>query len=294
MMLREEELSRHMKHSRKRIASLLLVGVLAAALSGCSTKRTAPPGALSGTVTLSGSTALLHIAQAAKELYEEQHEFVSVNVSGGGSFNGLNQVSTGAVQVGNSDVEAPPDKYPGLVEFRVGISPFIIVANKDVTVDDVTMDQLARILRGEVTNWKAVGGADQLITVISRQASSGSRATIVQTVLKNQGDITKDAVIQDSNGKVRDGVVSTPGAIGYVDAPYYDPAKMKALKVNGVAYTKDAVISGQYTIFSYGRMYTKGQPTGLTKEFLDFVLGKEFQEQYVEKLGFIPVTQMAK
>lgn len=283
-----------MKNVSTRLFVTLLAGLLAFSLSGCGARRTPPPGELSGTVTASGSTALLHLASAAKELFEERNEWVTVNVSGGGTFNGLNQVSTGAVQIGNSDVIAPADKYPGLVEFKVAIAPFVIAVNKDVTVENVTLDQLARILRGEITNWKDVGGPDQTITVVSRQQSSGSRATIVATVLLGQGDITKDAVVQDSNGKVKDGVISIPGSIGYIDAPYYDPAKMKALKVNGVAYTPEAVTQGKYPIFAYGRMYTKGEPTGVAKAFLDFVMSTEFQEQYVEKLGFIPVTRMPR
>lgn len=277
----------------RRVSALLLIGILATSLAGCGARRTPPPGALTGTVTASGSTALLHMAQAAKELFEEQHEWITVNVSGGGSFNGLTQVSTGAVAIGNSDVEAPADKYPGLKDHKVAVAPFVIITHKGVTVDDLTLDQLARVLRGEVTNWKDVGGADQPITVISRAQSSGSRATIVTTVLKNQGDITRDAVVQDSNGKVRDSVASTPGSIGYVDAPYFDPANHKSLRLDGVAYSPQSVAAGQWPIWTYEHMYTKGEPTGVVKAYLDFVLSKEFQEAYVEKLGFIPVTRMS-
>lgn len=276
---------------RRKLAVLVLALMVAASLAGCA-KRTPPPGAVAGTVTVSGSTALLHLASAAKELFEEQNEWVTINVSGGGSFNGLTQVSTGAVQIGNSDVEAPADKYPGLVGHPVAVAPFILVTNPDVTVENVSMEQLAAILRGEITNWQQLGGADRRITVVSRQQSSGSRATIVATVLKGKGDITKEAVIMDSNGKVRDAVISTPGSVGYVDAPYYDPAKMKALKVDGVTYSPEAVANGQWPIYAYGRMYTRGEPTGLTRAYLEFLLSKEFQEGYVEQLGFVPVTRM--
>jgi len=269
----------------------LLALTMVASVAGCA-RRTPPPGVLAGTVTVSGSTALLHLASAAKELFEEKNEWVTVNVSGGGSFNGLTQVSTGAVQIGNSDVEAPADKYPGLIGHPVAVAPFILVTNSDVAVENVSMEQLANILRGEVTNWQQLGGSNQPITVVSRQQSSGSRATIVATVLKGKGDITKNAVIMDSNGKVKDAVLSTPGAVGYVDAPYYDPAKMNALNVDGVAYSPEAVANGQWPIYAYGRMYTKGEPTGLTKAYLEFLLSKEFQEGYVEQLGFVPVTRM--
>ncbi|HWI61172.1 MAG TPA: phosphate ABC transporter substrate-binding protein [Symbiobacteriaceae bacterium] len=282
-----------MTNAMKKVAGILLAGSLLLTVAGCGGKKdTAQGGAVSGTITASGSTALLPLVTAAKEAFEDQNAKVTVNVSGGGSFNGLTQVASGAVQIGNSDVEATGDSAKGLVDHKVAVAPFMIIVNKDVTATDVTMEQLAKIFKGEITNWKDVGGKDAKITIISRQQSSGSRATIVATVLKGQGDIAKEAVVQDSNGKVLDGVTSTPGAIGYVDAPYYKAEKVGALKVGGVAYSPEAVTSGKWPIFAYGHMYTKGEPTGATKAFLDYILSKEFQESTVEKQGFIPVSKM--
>lgn len=275
-----------MTNIMKILGGVLLPGALVLALAGCGGTKEA------GTVTASGSTALLPLVTAAKEQFEDKNSKATVNVSGGGSFNGLTQVASGAVQIGNSDVEATGDAAKGLVDHKVAVAPFMIIVNKDVTAADVTLDQLARILKGEITNWKDVGGKDAKITVISRQQSSGSRATVVATVLKGQGDIAKDAVVQDSNGKVLDSVTSTPGAVGYVDAPYYKADKVGALKIGGVAYSPEAVTGGKWPIYAYGHMYTKGEPTGVTKAFLDYILSKEFQESTVEKQGFIPVSQM--
>ncbi|HWI53925.1 MAG TPA: phosphate ABC transporter substrate-binding protein [Symbiobacteriaceae bacterium] len=286
-----------MTNVMKKLGGVLLSGALVLALAGCGGAKEAPKAGgdttqISGTVTASGSTALLPLVTAAKEQFEEKNSKATVNVSGGGSFNGLTQVASGAVQIGNSDVEATGETAKGLVDHKVAVAPFMIITNKDVTATDVTLDQLARILRGEITNWKDVGGKDAKITVISRQQSSGSRATVVATVLKGQGDIAKDAVVQDSNGKVLDSVTSTPGAVGYVDAPYYKADKVGALKVGGVAYSPEAVTSGKWPIFAYEHMYTKGEPTGTAKAFLDYILSKEFQESTVEKQGFIPVSKM--
>ncbi|HYF79016.1 MAG TPA: phosphate ABC transporter substrate-binding protein [Symbiobacteriaceae bacterium] len=284
-----------MNRMMKMATGILLTSTLVLGLVGCGGKKeNGGAGGLTGTVTASGSTALLPLVTAAQEAFEDQQPDVTINVSGGGSFNGLTQVASGAVQIGNSDVEATGDTAKGLVDHKVAVAPFMIIINKDVTTTDVTMDQLAKIFRGEITNWKDVGGKDAKITVISRQQSSGSRATILATVLKGQGDITKDAIVQDSNGKVLEGVTTTPGAIGYVDAPYYSAEKVGALKIDGVAYSADAVTSGKWPIFAYGHMYTKGEPTGATKAFLDFIMSKEFQESTVAKLGFIPVSRMAK
>ena len=136
-----------------------------------------------------------------------------------------------------------------------------------------------------------MGGPDLEVMVVSRQQSSGSRATIVETVLGGEGDITPQALVQDSNGKVLTTVQYTPGAIGYVDASYYRPSKVKALALDGVTYSQEAVLAGQWPIYAYEYMYTKGEPTGLTAAFLDFVLSPGFQEEYVSELGFVPITR---
>lgn len=283
----------------KKWAALLLAGAVALGVAGCGGQKdqTSAGGAdhaVAGKVSVSGSTALLPLVTAAKEQFEAANEKVTIDVSGGGSFTGLTQVSQGNVAIGNSDVEAAGDAAKDLVDHKVAVAPFVIIVNKDVTVPDVTTDQLAKILRGEITNWKEIGGKDAPITIASRAQSSGSRATIVATVLKGQGDIAKEALVQDSNGKVLDVVASTGGAIGYVDAAYYKADKVNMLKVGGVAYSADAVTGGKWPIYAYEHMYTKGQPTGAVKAFLDFILSKEFQEGSLEKLGFIPVSKMAK
>lgn len=268
-----------------------LVGLSLLLLAGCG-KPQPGPNDLTGTVSASGSTALLPVGLRAKEIFEEENEFVTINVSGGGSFTGLNQVDSGSVDIGNSDVPAPDAQAKGLIEHRVLVNPFVLITHPDLPVKDLTMAQAGQILRGEVTNWSQLGGPNQAITIVSRPQSSGSRATIVDKVLQNQGDITKDALVQDSNGKVLETVASTPGAIGYVDASYAKKAKVQVLAINGVTYSPEAVINKQWPIFSYGYMYTKGEPTGLTKTFLEFILSDQFQSNDVVELGFVPISKM--
>lgn len=275
----------------RRASLVLIAAILTVTAAGCGAKQPEGDGP-AGTVSSSGSTALLPLVAAAKELIEEKYERVTVNVSGGGSFNGLSQVANDAVQIGNSDIEPTGDLSKGLVDHKVAVAPFVIITNKDVTVPDMTLEQLAQILRGEISNWNVLGGRDAPIIIVNRQQSSGSRATIVAKVLGGHGDITKTAMVQDSNGKVLDSVASTPGAIGYVDAPYYKPDQVSAIKLGGIAYSVEAVTSGKWPIYAYEHMYTKGEPVGATKAVIEFVLGKEFQDSVVSRLGFIPVTAL--
>lgn len=282
----------------KVLASAVAMMVGAAMFAGCGgtdTKEdnTAKPAAVEGTVSASGSTALLPLLKPAQEEFQKLHDKVNINIAGGGSFTGMNQVAEGSVQIGNSDVNLPEDyKGKGLVDHQVVVLPFVFIVNKDVPVTNLTAVQAVDILTGKISNWKEVGGPDQAITIIHRSKSSGSRATIAEKVLKG-ASFTDKAVIQDSNGAVRAAIANTPGAIGYVDAPYADQT-VKILDFDGVKYTPEAITSGKYPVWSYGHMYTKGEATGATKAFIDYVMSPEFQNTYVEKAGFIPITKMSK
>lgn len=279
------------RKSKMMIAAVaLMLGVTFVA--GCGGQKEAAAD-LQGTVTASGSTALLPLLKPAQEEFQKKNAKVTVNIAGGGSFTGMNQVAAGSVNIGNSDVNLPAEfKDKGLVDHQVAVAPFVFIANPDVTVDNLTQQQYVDIMTGKVTNWKEVGGKDQKITLVHRAKSSGSRATIAEVVLKGAA-FTDNAVIQDSNGAVRAAIASTPGAVGYVDAPYADNT-VKTLSFNGVKYSPEAVIGGQYPVYAYEHMYTKGEATGAVKAFIDYVMSKEFQENYVEKNGFIPVTKMKK
>lgn len=271
-------------------ASMLLAGC-----GGGGSQQAASSGGekISGKISASGSTALLPLLKPAQEAFQDKYKDVTVNVAGGGSFTGMNQVAEGSVDIGDSDVNLP-DKYKdkGLVDHKVVVEPFVFIVDKANKVDNLTKDQVIGILTGKITNWKEVGGDDQKITLIHRAKSSGSRATISEVVLKG-ANFTDDAVIQDSNGAVRAAIASTPGAIGYVDAPYADDS-VKVLKFDGVEYSAQNIIDGKYPIYGYGHMYTKGEPTGAVKAFIDYILSDEFQNSQVEKLGFIPVSKMKK
>ena len=271
-------------------ASMLLAGC-----GGGGSQQAASSGGekISGKISASGSTALLPLLKPAQEAFQDKYKDVTVNVAGGGSFTGMNQVAEGSVDIGDSDVNLPDEyKDKGLVDHKVVVEPFVFIVDKANKVDNLTKDQVIGILTGKITNWKEVGGDDQKITLIHRAKSSGSRATISDVVLKGE-NFTDDAVIQDSNGAVRAAIASTPGAIGYVDAPYADDS-VKVLKFDGVEYSAQNIIDGKYPIYGYGHMYPKGEPTGAVKAFIDYILSDEFQNSQVEKLGFVPVSKMKK
>ena len=274
------------------IALLTLVGC---GQSAAPTTSTSTPSVTvdKKTISAAGSTALQPLVKLAADEFMAKNAGVQINTSGGGSFTGLNNVASGSVDIGNSDVVVTDElKDKGLVDHQVAVAPFLIIVNKDVTVDNLTKAQLTDIFTGKITNWKDVGGKDAKISIIGRAKSSGSRATISKIVMDGK-DFTDAAAAQDSTGNLITGVAQTPGSIGYIDSAYLKDT-VKALKYNGVAYSVETVANGKYPIFAYEHMYTKGEPTGTVKQFLDYVMSTEFQEKNVEKSGFIPINKLKK
>lgn len=246
-------------------------------------------------ITAAGSTALQPLVKVAASDFAGTNPGYQVNVSGGGSFTGLNNVASGAIDIGDSDVDvaaAPQLQDKGLVDHKVAVAPFLIIVNPDVNVDNLTQAQLKDIFTGKITNWKAVGGKDEKISIIGRAKSSGSRATIKKIVLEG-AEFTDAATAQDSTGNLITAVGQTPGAIGYIDAAYLND-KVKALKYNGVEYTPDNVFTGKYPIYAYEHMFTKGEATGTVKAFIDYIMSADFQANTVVKKGFLPLDKMQK
>ncbi|GIP38232.1 phosphate ABC transporter substrate-binding protein [Paenibacillus sp. J31TS4] len=289
------------------LAAVLSIGTLTACGSGNDSKGSAgasgSPAAsvqpsqaakspeISGTVTSSGSTALLPLVKQAAEDFMDKNPKVTVNATGGGSGQGIKNVLDGTSQIGNSDVEASAEDKSKLVDHVVAIAPFALIVSKDVTVDNLTKQQAADIYTGKITNWKDVGGKDQKISLVHRQDSSGSRKLVQQIVLEGK-DFSKEGVVQDASKTVAEAVAGGSGAIGYVDTPYITD-KVKALKIDGVAYSKETIKGGQYKLYGMEHMYTKGQPEGATKAFLEYIMSKEFQDTQVEKLGFLPANLLS-
>lgn len=266
---------------------------------GAVTTSAADPKALTGkqTVRASGSSALQPLVNAAKEKYEAENKSTSIEVSAGGSKKGLADVASGAVHIGNSDIFAPDDMKGQLVDHKVAVVGFAAMANKgpfNATIPSLTLEQLAKVFKGEVKNWKDLGGAAQPIVVINRAAGSGTRTVFGNTVLG--GDTFVEGQTEDNSGALVAKLKQTKGAISYLALSFKDDALVTIpVKTDkgAVEASADSIAAGAYPIWAYEHMYTKGEATGATKAFLDYVLSADFQAKTVPTVkGFIPVTTM--
>ncbi|HIT52190.1 MAG TPA: phosphate ABC transporter substrate-binding protein [Candidatus Aveggerthella excrementigallinarum] len=262
--------------------------------SSSSSASSSASAELSGSITAVGSTALQPLCEAAAELFMEENPGVQVTVQGGGSGTGITQIVQGAVQIGNSDVFAEEkvenaSDVEKITDNRVCIVGMGPVVNPDVQLDDISLADLARIFKGEVTNWSEVGGNDEAIVVINRQAGSGTRAVFEAAVLGGEESATFQE--QDSSGTVVQMVSQTPGAISYLAFSYFSDS-IKALSVDGVAPEAANVEDNSWTIWAYEHMYTAKDADEATQAFIEFMMGEEVQGSLVEENGYIPVSGM--
>ncbi|HEY5520523.1 MAG TPA: phosphate ABC transporter substrate-binding protein [Candidatus Limnocylindrales bacterium] len=249
-----------------------------------------------GSTIAGGSTAMQPVVEAAKESYQAGCAGSSVDVQGGGSGTGLTQVAAGAFQIGDSDVDAftklaTPDAN-ALVDHQVLRQGFIMVTSQDVTgVSNLTTQQATDIWTGKITNWKDVGGPDEPIVLIIRPQSSGTRAVFKAIVLKGANEASGQALTEDSNGAVTQAVSTTPGGTSYIGFAYYqqNKASLNGLQLDGIDATVANITSGTYKLQALGHMYTKGDATGLTKAFIDFMLSDGVQHQLIPSLFYAPI-----
>jgi phosphate transport system substrate-binding protein len=277
-------------HRTSARAALVLVAALASApLAACSSKTqdaTSAGGSASGTITAAGSTAMLPLVLDASAAYQDAHKDVKISVAGGGSATGITQVVARAIDIGDSDILAVG--HPELHDTRVAVVGFAIVTNPAAGVKSLSRKQLQGIFSGSVTNWNAVGGANQKVVPVSRPRSSGTRAVFIKTIMGGV-PIDENELVQDATGTVMKAIKQTPGAVSYVALSGITDGGVTIVAVDGVMPTPEAIVTGKYPIWSYEHMYTYGEPKGQIAGFIDFV--KNGTER-VRQNKFIAISAM--
>lgn len=293
----------------KRWTSLMLTGALALSLTACGgagSSSSPQPGAssgassasLKGSITGSGSSALLPLAQAAADAFKQQHPDVSITLNGGGSGTGLKQVADGSVDIGNSDVEAASkleaEAAAQLVDHKVCVVTMAPVVNKELAQDvkSLTKQQLIDIFTGKTTNWSEVGGPDEEIVLVARPQTSGTRALFKEYALDGNEEAGGSALETDDSGTLLQSVADNKGAIGYVALSYLvNNDGVSTVAIDGVEPTLENTYSGEYPVWGYEHMYTKGEPNEVVKAYLDFIMGEAYSAE-LEAQGYCVTSKM--
>lgn len=244
---------------------------------------------LSGSISMVGSTSMEKLANALSEAFMEKYPDVTVTAEFVGSGAGVEAVTNGTADIGNSSRSLKDEeKAAGVVENVVAIDGIAVCVDPANEVADLTKEQLTNIYNGTITNWKEVGGADEPIIVIGREAGSGTRGAFEELV--DLKDACKYANELDSTGAVIAKVASTPGAIGYASLDALDDS-VKALSLEGVEATAENIKAGNYFLSRPFVMATKGEiseQNDLVQAWFDYVMGDEGQ-QIASEVGLITV-----
>ncbi len=294
---------------RTSFFSIVCLGIL---LSGCQAAGagTAVAGgsaASSAYIQNKGSDTIVNLALAWAERYQQEHADVRISVTGGGSGTGIASLINGTVDIANasrqiSAEETAEARKRGIEpqEHVIARDAIAVIINPNNPIQQLTLKQISQIYRGEINNWKYLGGEDRPIVRVSRETNSGTHVYFLESVIRlgqkdNKQIFAADTLLLPSSEGIISEVGDNPNAIGYDGLGYVtDQVKVIGIaKKQGDAYVLPSaatVNSGTYPISRDLYMYTGQNPSPLVKTYLDWILTPEAQ-QIVAELGFVPIVK---
>lgn len=284
-------------------ASSEAVSAAASSETAAASSETAPAAAsstaaVSGSISISGSSALYPLVKDAIGKFKANNPDASITLNAGGSGTGLKQVAAGTVDVGNSDVFADEkldaDTAKTLVDHQVCVITMAPIVSPDVAekVTNLTTQQLVDIFTAKTKNWKDVGGPDEAITLVTRPTTSGTRALFKSYALKGAEEASNKSLETDDSGTLLQTVSSHKGAVGYVALSYLvNNTSVKTVAIDGVQPTLENTYAGKYNVWGYEHMYTKGDATGVAKALIDYMQSDEYGKD-MEAMGYNVASKM--
>lgn len=269
------------RKSLKAICSMLVLGLVSMSLAACGNKTEGEGNAQTENVriAISGSTSVGPLMEKLAESYEGKNEGVTIEINQVGSSAGIKDAINGVSEIGMASRELKDQEKAEVKGTAIAYDGIALIMNKSNTVKDLTMDQIKGIYTGRITNWKEIeGGKDAPIVVVSREEGSGTRDAFQEIIGYESEELTKEAMISNGNGGVKETVVGNENAIGFVSFEYLDDA-INVATVEGAEASAEAVKNSSYKISRPFNIVTKeGKLTENGQKFIDFILGDEGQQ----------------
>jgi phosphate transport system substrate-binding protein len=259
-------------------AAIFILGTVFLA-GGCNSEVSSRP------LSVAGSTSVQPFAEKLAEVYIHQHPKCRIDVQGGGSSAGIYAAEHGAADLGTSSRELLGQEKK-LVEIPIAFDGIAIIVHPSNPLTDISIEQIRQLFLGAVTDWQALGLPPHAIDLITREEGSGTREAFEHLVMEKH-EITPTALVQDSNGSVREIVAGDPHAIGYISAGLVD-RRVKALAINGVLPSTANIKNHTYQLVRRFLLVSRISPLGQCKDFTDFVLGPQGQK-ILENEGLVGV-----
>jgi phosphate transport system substrate-binding protein len=289
----------------KRLLILFLLSTFI--LASCGTSNTSTSDSAAQYIENKGSDTIVNLALAWAEKYQGEHPDVRISVTGGGSGTGIAALINNTVDIANASRQIKKEetaeaqsKGVNPVEHIIARDAIAVIVNPQNPVSQLTLQQISDIYSGKYTNWTQVGGENRPIVKLSRETNSGTHVYFLETVLRlgNKEDKTlfsMDTLLLPSSEGIISEVRDNPNAIGY-DGLGYVPKDLKMIaiaKEEGGAYVLPSIATVNDKTYAIARdlyMYTNGEPTGIVKDYLNWIISPEAQ-QIVAELGFVPVIK---
>jgi len=264
----------------KYLSVLLIAVLLVGLLSACA-------GMADEIIIVAGSTSVQPYAEILSEEYALEHANIEIDVQGGGSSAGITAVLSGTANIGMSS-RALKESEQDLWSVEIAKDGLAMIIHPNNPVKDLTLAQIRDIYTGTLTNWREVGGNDAKIHVITREEGSGTRSAFEELVMEKER-ITPRAIVQDSNGAVRQLVCGDLNSIGFISLGLVGIGEkpVRALALGGIEATWENVSDGSYTLFRPFLFVCAAEPGGQAKKFIDFVLSEKGQQMLIHE-GLIP------
>jgi phosphate transport system substrate-binding protein len=242
----------------------------------------------SGALKIAGGTAHIPVIKEVAERVMTLNPSIRISLAGGGSGAGIKQVGEGLIDIGNSGRRATDAEIAtyGLKDYRWAIDGVAVIVNPENPVKALTQKQIADIYSGALADWSQLGGVSRAINVYTRDESSGTREVFWEKALA-KGTVKPEAQFVVSNGAMKSAVAQDPYAIGYMSAGFVD-ASVAPVTLDGIAPSPENIKAGTYPVARGLYSNTKGEPTGLAKLMIDYLLSDEGQRLVAGK-GFIPI-----
>ena len=261
------------------LAIVVIIGAYFA-LAGSSSQQT---------IQIAGSTSVQPVAEKLAQAYMQKHTDVKVNVQGGGTSVGITSAQQGTADIGTASSKPKDSDAQGLVQTQIAKDGIVVVVNNANKVSSLTINQTKDIFSGNITDWSKIGGSAGNISIITREDGSGTRDGFQNIVMggKNGTSILKTAIVQSSTEAILQAVKGNPNSVGYISLASLN-GDVKAVTINGVAPSEKTVSDDTYKIVRPFIFLTKGQPTGIVKDFVDFTLSSEGQS-IIKQAGAVPI-----
>ena len=286
------------------IGLLLVLSLLSVSCASGASAQTSPE--TTAYIENKGSDTIVNLALAWAEYYQSEHPDVRISVTGGGSGTGIAALINGTVDIANAsrqikteEIEEAQSNGVDPVEFVISRDAIAVIVNPENPVNELTLQQISDIYSGKITNWREVGGEDRPIVRLSRETNSGTHVYFLETVLRlgekdNKTLFSRDALLLPSSEGIIAEVRQNPNALGY-DGLGYVPHDLKMIAIaeqpggEYVLPSIETVNNATYPIARDLYMYTAGEPTGIVRTYLEWIMTSDEAQGIVKELGFVPI-----